>query len=51
MVFTEMLAVGVTLALIRAVMFEEVAVFDVLQVALLVMTKPITSPLLNELEE
>jgi len=49
--FTEMLTVGVTLALIWAVMVEAVAVLEVLQVALLVKTKPITSPLLKELEE
>ena len=32
-------------------MVEAVAVFEVLQFALLVITNPITSPLLNELEE
>ena len=32
-------------------MVEEVAVLEVLQFALLVITKPITSPLLKELEE
>lgn len=47
---TEMLTVGVTEALIWAAMVEEVAVFAVLQVALLVNTKPITSPLLKEFE-
>ena len=48
---TEILTVGVTLALIWAVMVEDVAVVEVLQVALLVSTKPIKSPLLKELEE
>jgi len=42
---------GVTFALIVMVMVEAVAVVEVLQVALLVSTKPITSPLLKELEE
>ena len=42
---------GVTFALIVMVMVEAVAVVEVLQVALLVKTKPITSPLLKELEE
>ena len=39
------------MALICAVIVDDVSVLAVLQFALLVKTKPITSPLLNELEE
>ena len=44
-------AVAVVRLFTWAVMVEAVAVLAVLQLALLVNTKPITSPLLKELEE